>query len=155
IEAPELQVLPVSEILFEGKDPGFWPIVTYDAKWRPGTPDYEATPPRYPADLTPRLSERLATLARRAFRVLGCRGCARADFRVKPTGKPYILEVNPNPDFSPVAGLAGGMETASMTHAQVTVEMIWNALARAGKRERQVKNGEPGALAPGGVASGG
>ena len=109
IEAPDLRVLPPSEILFTDTDPGYWPIVTYDAKWKPGSRDYEATPPLYPAAVTPRLREKLETLARKAFRLLGCRDYARIDFRVR-TGKPYILEINPNPDFSPLAGMAGGLD---------------------------------------------
>lgn len=131
IESPELRVLPISEILFESKDPAFWPIVTYDAKWKPGTSDYEATPPRYPADVTPKLAERLGALACEAFRLLGCRDYARVDFRVRPSGKPYILEVNPNPDFSPSAGLAGGLISAGISHAQFTVDLVQYALARA------------------------
>jgi D-alanine-D-alanine ligase len=130
IEAPDLRVLPVSEILFVDKDPGYWPIVTYDAKWKPGTRDYEATPPRYPAAVTPRLAERLGDLARRAFRLLGCRDYARVDFRVRAGGRPYILEVNPNPDFSPTAGLSGGLASAGLTHAQFTVDLVQAALAR-------------------------
>ncbi len=55
IEAPDLRVLPPSEILFTDAEPSYWPIVTYDAKWKPGSRDYEATPPLYPADVTPRL----------------------------------------------------------------------------------------------------
>src|SRR5262249_1625663 len=119
---------------FVEKKPGYWPIVTYDAKWNPGTTDYEATPPRYPANITPRLAEKLSALAKQAFQLLGCRDYARVDFRGRPGGKAYILEVNPNPDFSPVAGLAGGLETAGVTHAQFTVELVWNALARARKK---------------------
>jgi D-alanine-D-alanine ligase len=130
IEAPDLHTLPISEVLFTDKDPNFWPIVTYDAKWRPGSRDYEATPPRYPANVSPRLSERLEALARRAFRLLGCRDYARVDFRVRPSGKPYILEVNPNPDCSPTAGLAGGLGSAGITHAQFTVDLVRAALAR-------------------------
>jgi D-alanine-D-alanine ligase len=130
IEAPELRTLPISEVLFTDKDPEFWPIVTYDAKWRPGSRDYEATPPQYPANVSPKLAERLGTLARRAFRLLGCRDYARVDFRVRPSGKPYILEVNPNPDFSPSAGLAGGLSSAGITHAQFTVDLVRAALAR-------------------------
>jgi D-alanine-D-alanine ligase len=132
IEAPDLRVLPVSEILFVEKDPDFWPIVTYDAKWKPGTRDYEATPPAYPARVTPRLREKLETLARQAFRLLGCRDYARVDFRVRGS-KPYILEVNPNPDFSPTAGLSGGLGSAGISHAQFTVELVQRALARGGK----------------------
>jgi D-alanine-D-alanine ligase len=130
IEAPDLRVLPISEILFVDKDPDYWPIVTYDAKWKPGTRDYEATPPLYPATVTPRLAERVCDLARQAFRLLGCRDYARVDFRVRPGGKPYILEVNPNPDFSPTAGLAGGLGSAGLTHAQFTVDLVQAALAR-------------------------
>lgn len=132
IEAPDLRVLPISEIMFVESDPSYWPIVTYDAKWTPGSRDYEATPPRYPADISPRLAERLGTLAIQAFRLLGCRDYARVDFRVRTTGKPYLLEVNPNPDYSPNAGLTGGLSSAGLTHAQFTVDLVQSALARGG-----------------------
>lgn len=130
IENPDLIVLPVSEILFTDKDPDFWPIVTYDAKWKPGSRDYESTPAKYPATVAPKLRERLQALAKDAFRLLGCRDYARVDFRVKPTGKPYILEVNPNPDFSPLAGLSGGLMSAGVTHGQFTIDLVKRTLAR-------------------------
>lgn len=128
IEEPDLRPLPPSEILFE--DPAAWPIVTYDAKWKPGSPDYESTPPRYPADVSPALGRKLEDLAKRAFRLLGCRDYARVDFRVRAPSRPYILEVNPNPDFSPTAGLSGGLTSAGLTHAQFTVDLVHAALAR-------------------------
>jgi D-alanine-D-alanine ligase len=131
IESPRPRALPVSEILFVSQDPGFWPIVTYDAKWKPGSPDYEATPPKYPAEVSPRLRDKVEALAVQAFGLLGCRDYARVDFRVRPSGRPYILEVNPNPDFSPHAGLSGGLQAAGLTHAQFTVELVERALARA------------------------
>jgi D-alanine-D-alanine ligase len=133
IEAPDLRVLPPSEILFTSTDPDYWPIVTYDAKWKPGSRDYEATPPRYPAEVTPRLRDKLAALSKEAFRLLGCRDYARVDFRVRPGGRPYILEVNPNPDFSPTAGLAGGLASAGLTHAGFAAALVQAALARGRK----------------------
>jgi D-alanine-D-alanine ligase len=138
IEDPTVRTLPISEVLFVDKDPAYWPIVTYDAKWKPGSRDYESTPPRYPADVTPKLAEKLEALAGQAFRLLGCRDYARVDFRVRPGGKAYLLEVNPNPDFSPTAGLAGGLASAGLTHAQFTIDLVRNALAR-GPRGRQVR----------------
>jgi D-alanine-D-alanine ligase len=140
IEAPDLRALPISEVLFVDEDPAFWPIVTYDAKWKPGSRDYESTPPRYPAEVSPRLTERLTALTRQAFRLLGCRDYVRCDFRVRPSGKPYFLEVNPNPDFSPTAGLAGGLESAGVTHAQFTVDLVWNALARNRNTRRETSH---------------
>jgi D-alanine-D-alanine ligase len=139
IETAELRVLPVSEILFIDKDPDFWPIVTYDAKWKPGSRDYEATPPKYPAHVSPRLRSKLETLAKRAFHLLGCRDYARVDFRVRGS-KPFILEVNPNPDFSPTAGLAGGLESAGISHAQFTIDLVQRALARGGKASATVRS---------------
>lgn len=133
IEAPDMKVLPVSEVLFVDKDPSYWPIMTYDAKWKPGTRDYEATPPRYPAEVAPRMAERLGALSRQAFQLLGCRDYARVDFRVRSSGRPYILEVNPNPDFSPTAGMAGCLTSAGLTHAQFTVDLVRAALARGRK----------------------
>jgi D-alanine-D-alanine ligase len=134
IESPKLKVLPISEILFVDKTPGYWPIVTYDAKWKPGTRDYEATPPRYPAEVSPKLAEKLEAIACDAFNLLGCRDYARVDFRVRPPGRPYVLEVNPNPDFSPTAGLTGGLTAAGITHSTFTVDLIHAALARGKKR---------------------
>jgi D-alanine-D-alanine ligase len=132
IETPDLRVLPISEILFVEDDPHYWPIVTYDAKWKPGSRDYEATPPSYPARVSPRLRSKLEALSCQAFRLLGCRDFARVDFRVRGS-KPYILEVNPNPDFSPTAGLAGGLQSAGISHAQFTVDLVQRALARGDK----------------------
>ena len=83
-------------------------------KWKPGSRDYEATPPSYQAAVSPRMAERLRRLARDAFRLLGCRDYARVDFRVRPPAYPYILEVNPNPDFSPCAGLSGALQAAGI-----------------------------------------
>lgn len=138
VETPELLPLPVSEILFIDEDPAFWPIVTYDAKWKPGTRDYESTPPKYPAQVSSKLRDKLQMLALRAFRLLGCRDYARVDFRVRGN-KPYILEVNPNPDFSPNAGLSGGLASAGICHSQFTVDLVQRALARGGKAGTAVR----------------
>jgi D-alanine-D-alanine ligase len=130
LESPDLQVLPIAEIAFAAERAGTWPIVTYEAKWAPGSSDDIATPPRCPADVSPDLKDLLGDLARRAFRLLGCRDYARVDFRVNPEGKPFILEVNPNPDFNPSAGLSGAIVAAGLTHSQVTLQFVDNALAR-------------------------
>jgi D-alanine-D-alanine ligase len=130
VETPELQALAPGEILFTNRGPGRWPIVTYDAKWSPGSAEDLATVPCYPADITPVLAERLRDLATQAFRLLGCRDYARVDFRVRGDEEPYILEVNPNPDFSPDTGLARGLMAQGITHAAFTVRLVENALSR-------------------------
>jgi D-alanine-D-alanine ligase len=131
VELPELVALPASEILFVGQDMSRCPIVTYDAKWTPGSSEYEATPPVYSAKIAPGLADRLNDLACRAFRLVECRDYGRVDFRVDQD-RPYILEVNPNPCFSPGAGLAAAMHAAGRDHGEFTVELVRRATARAG-----------------------
>ena len=128
----ELTVLPFSEILFE-PPPGaehLWPIVSFDAKWRPSTLDFKATPAVNPATVSPELHAEVCDLARRAFALVGCRDYARVDFRVDEAGRPFILEVNPNPCISPHAGLAAGLESAKIPHDEFVVELVHAVIRR-------------------------
>jgi D-alanine-D-alanine ligase len=136
LEGPELEVLPAGEVLFLDRGPGRWPIVTYEAKWSPGSHEDEATPSRYPADIPVALAGRLHELAMQAFRLLGCRDYGRVDVRLSRAGAPYILEVNPNPDISPDAGLACGLKAQGRrTHTQLMVQLVENARRRGGRSE--------------------
>lgn len=130
LELPDLIYLPPSEIVFTQKKLGVWPILTYDSKWRPGSDEYEKTPPKYPADISPRMAERLGNIATHAYRLLGCRDYARVDFRVKPNGRPYILEVNPNPEISDEAGFGGCLASANMSYEGFIVDLVRHAMNR-------------------------
>jgi len=130
IEDPGLRYMPPSEIQFNNV-PGFWPILTYDGKWHPDTTDYDHTPPKFPADISPEMAELLGGLGTRAFRLLGCRDYARVDFRVRDNGEPFILEVNPNPEISEVAGFARCLQSAGIGHAEFVVQLARNALQRS------------------------
>ncbi len=131
IEDPDLRHTPPSEILFND-EPGFWPILTYDGKWHPDTPDYDRTPPKFPAELSPEQREMIGNLAMRAFELLGCRDYARIDFRLSSDGKPFILEVNPNPEISSDAGFALALQSAGIKYGDFIVQIAKNGLDRAG-----------------------
>lgn len=129
IEDPELRPLPPAEIVFEPEHNG-WPILTYAAKWHTESEECQLSPPRCPADISPRLREKVEDLAMRAFRLLGCRDYARVDFRVRPSGKPYILEVNPNPDISDTAGFARCLQIVGVTIEELFILLARRALER-------------------------
>jgi len=130
IELPDLRPLPISEIRHRDGSNGFWPVVTYEAKWETGSRDDLATPRCFPDDLPTALADQLRALALQAFRLFGCRDFASVDFRLDAQGRPMILEVNPNPDFNPGAGFAAQLEAAGLTHQQFTVQLVQTALQR-------------------------
>jgi D-alanine-D-alanine ligase len=106
VAGPRPLALPISEIDFSTMPADKPRFVSYDAKWVPESVEYRATVPVCPAPIDGPSAARLRRLALRAFRLCGCRDIARVDLRTDSNGKPFILEVNPNPDLSPDAGLA-------------------------------------------------
>jgi D-alanine-D-alanine ligase len=127
VEFPELRALSPMEILLPPEEAGSWSIFTYAGKWNEGTVEYELTQSRFPSDLSAATIRKLNQLAMRAFRLLGCRDYARVDFRVKPNGKAYILEVNPNPDITDLTFCLGPIR---LSLAEFVTGLVRQALNR-------------------------
>ena len=98
-------VLPVNEIDFSRMPAGSWPMLSYAAKWNAGSAEDLGSQPRCPADISDEQREKLHQLTVEAWRVAEGRGYGRVDYRMDEAGQFFILEVNPNPDLAPVAGL--------------------------------------------------
>ncbi|MGH7732173.1 MAG: D-alanine--D-alanine ligase family protein [Gemmatimonadales bacterium] len=84
-------------------------IYDYECKYTAGMADE-----RFPAEITPEQTARVQEFARRAFRALTLRGCARVDFRMTPAGEFACLEVNTLPGLTgtslvPQAAAAAGI----------------------------------------------
>jgi D-alanine-D-alanine ligase len=131
----EPSLLPIAEIKFGGPAENPWQLVTYDAKWAPGSADYASTPVACPANVEPALAARVEQAALAAFRVTCCRDYARVDFRVDAGGEAYILEVNANPDLSPSAGFARGLSVAGLNYDDFIERLIQSAAARRIERQ--------------------
>ena len=123
----DLLVLPPAEIRFDEFPSGKPRIVGYDAKWTPGSFEYEATPRtfEFPPEEAP-LLERCSDLARRACSLLGLHAYARVDLRIDRAGDPWVIEVNANPCLSPDAGLMAAAGRGGFT-ARDVVDRIVNA----------------------------
>jgi D-alanine-D-alanine ligase len=128
VEQAGRRLLAVGEVRFTDELP--WRIVTYSAKWRPGSRDDLATPVSHPAVVSAPVRRRLYALALAAFDLLGCRDYARADIRLGRDGKPMLLEMNPNPSYHPSAGFVKSLTSMGLTHLQCTVGLLEAALAR-------------------------
>ncbi len=123
------RVLPLSEINFRHIPDPFARIVSFRAKWVPTSPEFIKTPPTCPARVAESVKLRIEEVARRAYQAMGLRDYGRVDIRVKG-GVPYVLEVNPNADLSPDAGIARAAGVAGMTYAELADEVVRLAARR-------------------------
>jgi len=88
-----------------------------------------------PAQLDPKLVQRLNWLTAAVFRVTGCVDVARVDFRLDADDgdKPYILEVNPLPGLYPgLSDLVLEADAAGIPYDELINAIFDAACARYG-----------------------
>jgi D-alanine-D-alanine ligase len=126
--------LPLSEIVFtypEGKRR----VVGYRSKWVHDSFEYRNTNGVCPAALDDATASRIKELSVAAYRATGCRDYARVDFRIDRQGRPWILEVNANPDITDGAGLARAAKNSSHGYDGLIRVIVEEALSRRGVLE--------------------
>jgi len=123
--------LPVAEIDFSGMPEGTWPILTYAAKWHVGSPEDLGSVPVCPAAISDRVAARLLRTAEAAWRAMQGKGYGRVDLRVDGDGRPWVLEVNPNPDLTDEAGLSRMGRAAGWDYAELVRRIAEVALREA------------------------
>jgi D-alanine-D-alanine ligase len=135
------EILPIAEIDFAQMPEGMWHIVSYRSKWETGSDEDLGAKPNCPADLSEGLANELAIIARHAWSVVGGEGYGRCDFRIDQSGRPWLLEVNANPDISPTAGLARMAGVATFGYSALIRRICDLAIAKRGENytERWVK----------------
>ena len=124
------QILTIAEIDFSRIDPGDDAITNYEAKWLPGHRSYRQTPVICPANLDHMLSTRLCEISLRAYTCLQGRDYGRIDIRVDPQGRPFVLEMNPNPDISQDAGFSRALNAAGYAYEDFIDIIIQQAYDR-------------------------
>lgn len=86
-----------------------------------------------PADLDPKIGERLHRLALRAHRVIGAKDVSRVDFRLDSEGNPYLLEINTLPGLNPeVSDLCIMARAEGLPYADLILEILELGAARFG-----------------------
>ncbi|MGQ0809711.1 MAG: D-alanine--D-alanine ligase family protein [Nitrospiraceae bacterium] len=127
----ELSALPAIEIVAPG---GFY---DFSAKYQKGRTQYLC-----PAPLSPQVARQLQDLAVRVYRVLGCEGAARVDFRVTPRGRAYVLEINTVPGMTetsllPMAAAQAGIDYDSLTERILESALRRNPVVSLGEKEKK------------------
>ena len=128
--AGDLQVLPLHEIDFAAMPADRPRIVSYAAKWDEHHVDFVGTKPVLLRDASPELVASVERVARDAWRALGLRDYGRIDLRVDAAGDPWVIDINPNPDISPDAGVARAAVIAGMAYPELIAHLADVALHR-------------------------
>ena len=110
-------------------------MVSYEAKWTAGSAEDAGTMPVCPAEVPAEVEVRARALAADAWRLVGGRGYGRVDFRLEDDGSLFVLEVNPNPDLAPVAGLARMARAHGWSYGELVARILLEA-APHGRRQR-------------------
>lgn len=77
-----------------------------------------------PARISPQKAEEIKTTAKVIYKTLGCRGFARVDMFLKPSGEVVFNEVNTIPGFTAHSRYPSMMKAAGMTFTQVITSVI-------------------------------
>jgi D-alanine-D-alanine ligase len=133
---PTPRVLPLSEIDFSALPADAPRIVSYDAKWTTGSVEDLGTTPVLHPQLPNAVAARVRRAAAEAFRAVGVRDYGRVDVRLATTGVPYVVDVNPNCDLSPHAGMARAAAAVGIDYGAFVGLLVRYALRRG--RDRTV-----------------
>ncbi|MDL2252502.1 D-alanine--D-alanine ligase [Ruminococcaceae bacterium OttesenSCG-928-I18] len=100
----------------------------FEAKYESG----DASELLIPAELPEEKREEVQSLAKRAYKALGCSGLSRVDFLVeRGTGKVFINEINTMPGFTTISMYPKLMEKCGFTFPELCNQLIHHALERA------------------------
>ena len=132
----QLEILPLHEIDFAAMPGGRPHIVSYAAKWDEKHVDYAGTKPVPLRDASPALVARIEETARAAWSAVGLRDYGRVDLRVDAAGTPWVIDVNPNCDISPDAGVARAAASVGLSYPALIskiAELAWSRSRRGAR----------------------
>lgn len=124
---PRSRVIGLMEIAPAQAEPLFVYSLEVKRDWR-NRARYHV-PPRLPAPTLARLEE----LALTAYRLLGCRDCARLDFRLDAGGTPRFMECNPLPGLNPESGDLVLLSGPQLPYPQLIQGILREAMSRVGR----------------------
>jgi D-alanine-D-alanine ligase len=131
---PDAHCLPTVRYRFETLPEGALPVMGYEAKWVWDTPDAPLDVLECPAEVEPKLSERIQATALAAYHAIGCRDWARVDLRLDAQRVPNVLEVNPLPGIIPDPAANSCFPRAAQAAGLSYAELIQSVVRIAWRR---------------------
>jgi D-alanine-D-alanine ligase len=113
-----LDVLPVWEMSFAQMPDNRWKIATERVKWSTQYQKRHGIMTNA-AGLDPDETFHIQRIARRAYRALDLNGYARIDLRLDESGRPFVLEANPNPNLAYGEDFAESAEVRGISYERL------------------------------------
>lgn len=126
-ENPE--VLPIGMIDYSGFADYHDRLCGYEAKWIEGSEQWNKTQVVCPAPMSESLRKKVEKVALDTYRACGLRDYARVDIRVRGD-KPYVLDVNANPDITTEGGFARSANRAGYSYGEAIAKILCLSLDR-------------------------
>ncbi|MFZ9023359.1 MAG: D-alanine--D-alanine ligase family protein [Anaerohalosphaeraceae bacterium] len=124
-----LKVFPARECLYDFDSDKGPSLATYRVKWNDKYREQWGIHFGF-ADLDEETEQRIARVCKRAYRTLHLRDYGRVDLRLRPDGKIFILEANPNPDLAYGEEVAEAAEKAGCSYEHLIAQIINQTLKR-------------------------
>jgi D-alanine-D-alanine ligase len=124
-----LKVFPPRECLFDFDGDEGPSLATYRVKWNDSYREQWGIHFGF-AELDNETEHRIARVCKRVFRALHLRDYGRIDLRLRPEGKIYILEANPNPDLAFGEEVAESAERGGCSYEELISGIIKQTLKR-------------------------
>jgi D-alanine-D-alanine ligase len=129
------RMLPLREIDFSKIANPLHQMVTWDSKWVPDSPEWNAMPVIQQPVVSEALRARIEDVVMRTYRAFDCRDYARVDLRIDEHEQPFVVDVNPNPDICHDGGFAGGAAAAGFSYGEAISNIVGMAVARRNRKE--------------------
>jgi D-alanine-D-alanine ligase len=125
-----LDLLPITEMVFDRSTPTTERIATRHAKWNEGYRARRGIRNVFARPIARATRIRIEEICRAAFRALWLRDYARLDVRLAPDGEVWFLEANANPFISYGHDMAHAAEKAGMDYYQFVQRLVDEAMRR-------------------------
>ena len=124
-----LKVFPARECLFDFEGEEGPRLATYQVKWNDEYRERWKIHFGF-GDLDSDTFQRISRICKRIFRILHLQDYGRIDLRLRPDGRIYILEANPNPDLAYGEEVAESAEKGGCPYEELIRRIIRHALQR-------------------------
>ena len=125
----QLKVFPPRECLYDFDNDKGPSLATYRVKWNDEYRQRWGIDFGF-AELNENTQKQVSRICKRAFRALHLRDYARIDLRLRPDGKLYVLEANPNPDLAYGEEVAEAADKAGCTYEKLITQIVKLTLKR-------------------------